>query len=144
MRLLGLRDVERIVGRKHSWIYSAMAAGRFPKPVPLDQRGRSVAWLSSEIDAFIAGLRALRDEAEADPNHPINKERDALRDARVRSLHPGWQAPPPTPPKKRGRPRLPPDERTQRASKAKAAAAANLKQRPRGRSRRAVPEHAEA
>jgi prophage regulatory protein len=40
-------EVEKITGLPRSSIYERMAAGHFPKSVPLG--GRSVAWLEAEI-----------------------------------------------------------------------------------------------
>lgn len=46
------------VGMHPSTIYAKIKAGTFPKPV---KQGRSSAWLESEIDAYIEGLKAERD-----------------------------------------------------------------------------------
>jgi prophage regulatory protein len=51
-RLLRRRQVEGLVGLRRSAIYAAMAAGRFPKPINLGPR--AVAWLASEVEAWIA------------------------------------------------------------------------------------------
>ena len=51
-RILRRRQVEFAVGLARSTIYEAMAEGRFPKPVRLG--GRSVGWLSTEIESWIA------------------------------------------------------------------------------------------
>jgi prophage regulatory protein len=46
------------VGMHPSTIYAEIKAGNFPKPVKL---GRSSRWLESEIDAYIEGLKRVRD-----------------------------------------------------------------------------------
>ena len=51
-RLLRRREVERKIGHAHSWIYSKVASGEFPAPVSIG--ARSVGWLESEIDLWIA------------------------------------------------------------------------------------------
>jgi prophage regulatory protein len=51
-RLLRRRQVETLTGLKRSTIYEGMARGHFPKPIRLGPR--TVAWLASEIDGWIA------------------------------------------------------------------------------------------
>ena len=51
-RLLRLKSVKRKSGRSKSAIYKDMKEGNFPQCISLG--GRSVAWLESEIDAWIA------------------------------------------------------------------------------------------
>ena len=59
MRLLRLKDVQDKIGRKHSWIYSQIALGKFPAPV---RHGvKVVAWPEHEIDNWIAAQIAKRD-----------------------------------------------------------------------------------
>jgi prophage regulatory protein len=60
--LLTRAQVERRVGLKRSAIYDRMARGLFPKPVP-DEAGRSVRWVESEIDAYVAARIAARKAA---------------------------------------------------------------------------------
>jgi prophage regulatory protein len=50
--LLRRRQVETLTGLKRSTIYERMARGHFPKPIHLGSR--SVGWLASEIDGWIA------------------------------------------------------------------------------------------
>ncbi|MGB8295847.1 MAG: AlpA family transcriptional regulator [Polyangia bacterium] len=52
VRILRRRQVEALIGLRRSAIYAAMAAGTFPKQVHLGPR--SVGWLASEVDAWIA------------------------------------------------------------------------------------------
>jgi len=52
LRLLKLPSVTRRTGRSRSAIYRGMADGTFPRPVRSSER--SVAWIESEIEAWIA------------------------------------------------------------------------------------------
>lgn len=58
-RFLRLCDVKLLTGLSRSTIYLYIQTGRFPRPVNIGMR--SVAWLQSEIDAWmtarIAGSR---------------------------------------------------------------------------------------
>lgn len=51
-RLLRRRQVEALTGLKRSTIYQRLAEGTFPKQIRLGPR--SVGWLASEIDGWIA------------------------------------------------------------------------------------------
>ena len=46
LRVLRLRDVRARTGQATSTIYAAMAAGKFPRPIPLGER--AVGWLEAE------------------------------------------------------------------------------------------------
>lgn len=59
-RLIRLRGVLERTGDNKSTIYQKMAAGQFPRPVPIGER--AVAWIESEIDAYIDACIANRDE----------------------------------------------------------------------------------
>ena len=50
-KLLGRKKVEQRIDKRKSWIYREIAAGNFPAPVKIGPR--SVAWVESEIDAWI-------------------------------------------------------------------------------------------
>jgi prophage regulatory protein len=66
-RLLRLREVLARIPLKRSTIYARVAAGTFPKPVPLGSP-HAVAWLESEIDAWISRqIRVARSEQRDDP-----------------------------------------------------------------------------
>ena len=52
-RLIRMQEVTARTGFKRSTIYLRMSQGRFPKPIPLGSTN-AVAWLESEIDAWIA------------------------------------------------------------------------------------------
>ena len=51
-RLLRRRQVEALTGLKRSTIYQRLAEGTFPKQIHLGPR--SVGWLASEVNAWIA------------------------------------------------------------------------------------------
>jgi prophage regulatory protein len=61
MRLLRFPDLSDRVGLRHSAIYDAIRKGTFPKPVSLGRK--AVAWLESEVDAWINARIAERDAA---------------------------------------------------------------------------------
>ncbi|MBS8239761.1 AlpA family transcriptional regulator [Marinobacter lipolyticus] len=61
MRILRLRNVMEKTGLARSTIYKYIDAGTFPKPIDLG--GRSVGWVDSEIDDWIAGKIQERDAA---------------------------------------------------------------------------------
>jgi prophage regulatory protein len=46
-RIIRLREVEAVTGKKRSAIYEAVAKGTFPAPIPLGPR--AVGWLDDEI-----------------------------------------------------------------------------------------------
>ena len=54
-KLLRLPEVESLTGLKKSTIYAGLAARSFPAPVRLSNR--AVAWRSSDIAAWQAGLQ---------------------------------------------------------------------------------------
>jgi len=59
-RLLRRPEVESRVGLTCSTIYELMAAGEFPRPVPIN--GRTVGWVESEIEVWVVGrIAAARD-----------------------------------------------------------------------------------
>jgi prophage regulatory protein len=51
------------VSTSRATLYAKISAGSFPKPVHLD--GKSVAWVSHEVDSWIAARIAERDRALA-------------------------------------------------------------------------------
>jgi prophage regulatory protein len=50
-KLLRLEDVRGRVPYSRSTIYQLIAQGKFPKPISIGER--AVAWLESDIDAWI-------------------------------------------------------------------------------------------
>ena len=61
VKILRREAVEDITGLPTSSLYDEMAAGRFPRPVKLS--ARRVGWLESEVDEWLAGKIAERDNA---------------------------------------------------------------------------------
>jgi prophage regulatory protein len=59
LRLLKRRQVEAKVGLERSSIYDRLARGEFPKPVNLGPK--SVRWIESDVDKWIAARIAERD-----------------------------------------------------------------------------------
>lgn len=54
--LVPRKEVERITGMSKSWLYQAMAAGHFPKPVVCSgspTAPSSVRWVASEVLAWM-------------------------------------------------------------------------------------------
>lgn len=62
-RLLRMPTVTERVGLKRTAIYDMIRTGKFPKPVPLNDK--SVGWLESEVDEWIASRVAVRDAEPA-------------------------------------------------------------------------------
>lgn len=107
-RILRLREVEMRTGRKKSAIYSGIAAGTFPAPVPLGER--AVGWVDDEIEVWIDQRIAARDAKRAEaasprtaeaaePNTPSpstlpNKRRDDSREARNFASRPNKESAP--------------------------------------------------
>jgi prophage regulatory protein len=58
-RFLRRQEVEHVTGLGRSTIYDKMAAGEFPKPVPISSG--AVGWLESEIAAWQEKRIAARD-----------------------------------------------------------------------------------
>ncbi|ERE07078.1 DNA-binding protein [Pseudogulbenkiania ferrooxidans EGD-HP2] len=58
LRFIRLPEVIATCGLSRSSVYDAIKRGSFPAPVPLG--GKSVAWLSSEIDAWMVDRIAAR------------------------------------------------------------------------------------
>jgi prophage regulatory protein len=56
--IIRLPKVKDRTGKSRSSIYADIKEGKFPKPIPLGPR--SVGWLSSDIDAWIAQRSEMR------------------------------------------------------------------------------------
>jgi prophage regulatory protein len=61
LMLLRLPTVEQITGLRKSQIYDAIQRGVFPKPVHVLEGGRATAWVSAEIQQYLANRIAARD-----------------------------------------------------------------------------------
>jgi prophage regulatory protein len=60
-RLYRLREVEQFAGLKRTQIAELIKAGEFPKPIPLSDSGRAVAWLEHELIAWQTARIATRE-----------------------------------------------------------------------------------
>jgi prophage regulatory protein len=67
-KFLRLPAVLERCGHKRSTLYLAVAQGRFPKPVNIGER--AVAWVESEIDAWIAARVAESRQAATAKDKP--------------------------------------------------------------------------
>jgi prophage regulatory protein len=61
--ILRRKEVEARTGLSRSTIYNRIKLGTFPAPVPLGEK--SVGWIESEIDSFLANCIAQRDNGKA-------------------------------------------------------------------------------
>jgi len=61
--VLRLPEVMSRVGLSKSSLYSLVATGTFPAPIPLGARARG--WLASEVASFVDGRIRERQEAQA-------------------------------------------------------------------------------
>lgn len=61
-KLLRKKDVLAATGFENSTLYKYISEGGFPKPVSLGER--AVAWVESEVEAWIEARICARDLAE--------------------------------------------------------------------------------
>lgn len=61
-RLLKRPEVREKTSLSDSELYRQIGAGTFPRPIRLTPNGRAVAWLESEVDAWIESRLADRGE----------------------------------------------------------------------------------
>jgi prophage regulatory protein len=66
IRFINRREVEHITGMSRSWLYQAMAEGRFPKSV--DCSAASVRWVLSEVQGWMETRVRERDELVLEKN----------------------------------------------------------------------------
>lgn len=71
MRILRLKDVIEKTGLARATVYKYMAAGTFPKPIPLG--GRSVGWVDSEVHSWILDAVQERDYQHSLTSCPDNR-----------------------------------------------------------------------
>jgi prophage regulatory protein len=69
VRIIRKKNLPDFVGLQRTQIEGLIAAGEFPKPIPLSDSGRSVGWLESEIAIWQAQRIAKRAEAQAARRH---------------------------------------------------------------------------
>jgi prophage regulatory protein len=62
-RFIRLRDLPTFVGLQRTKINELIEAGEFPKPIPLSDSGRAVAWIESEVAAWQASRIVKRNVA---------------------------------------------------------------------------------
>jgi predicted DNA-binding transcriptional regulator AlpA len=62
-RLIGVSELQQQVPLSRVWIWKLVKTGRFPKPIKLP--GGSINfWFQDEIDEYLKGLAAARDDEE--------------------------------------------------------------------------------
>jgi prophage regulatory protein len=61
-RILRLWQVLERTGLSKTTIYRAIEAGQFPRSVPILHGGKASGWDETEVDAFLDGRFAARDE----------------------------------------------------------------------------------
>jgi prophage regulatory protein len=64
-RMYRLRELPAFVGLRRTQIGELIKAGEFPKPVPLSDSGRAIAWLETDLIAWQNGRIAARNAAVA-------------------------------------------------------------------------------
>jgi prophage regulatory protein len=62
-RMIRLRELSQFVGLRRTQIGELIKVGEFPKPVPLSDGGRAVAWLESDLVAWQNARIAARNDA---------------------------------------------------------------------------------
>ena len=65
-RLVRLPEVLHRTGQNTVDVYAGMKAGTFPKSVPIGKR--TVGWVESEVETWIAAKIAARDDGTAERN----------------------------------------------------------------------------
>lgn len=64
-RMYRLRELPQYVGLRRTQIGELMRAGEFPRPVPLSDNGRAMAWFEHELIAWQAQRLAKRESSAA-------------------------------------------------------------------------------
>jgi prophage regulatory protein len=62
-RFIRQADLPSYVGLRRTQIAELIKAGEFPKPIPISDSGRAIAWLESEVLAWQAKRIAKRETA---------------------------------------------------------------------------------
>ncbi|MBR1151554.1 AlpA family phage regulatory protein [Bradyrhizobium sp. JYMT SZCCT0428] len=65
-RMYRWRDLPPFVGLRKTAIEELIKAGEFPKPVPLSNSGRAVAWLEADLIAWQTARIAVRNTMQHD------------------------------------------------------------------------------
>lgn len=63
LRFIRLQEVMKMTARSQSRLYADMAAGKFPKCVPIGDR--AVAWVESEVIAWMRDAMDARERGRA-------------------------------------------------------------------------------
>lgn len=64
IRFIKLKEVIAICGKSRSSVYDAIKRGTFPRPVKL--KGRSTAWIKSEVEQWaVQCIRASRQDCNS-------------------------------------------------------------------------------
>jgi prophage regulatory protein len=63
-KIIRKKDLPTYCGMQRTAIEEMIAAGQFPKPIPLNNSGRAVGWLESEVLAWQTKRIALRETTE--------------------------------------------------------------------------------
>jgi len=64
-RLIRIKSVIGITSISKSYVYQLVREGKFPKPIQLIKNGKAVAWIESEIQAWVESRIADRDMGAA-------------------------------------------------------------------------------
>ena len=64
-RMYRLRDLPQFVGLRRTQIGELIKAGEFPKPVPLSDNGRAVAWLEHDLITWQTARISARNSVAA-------------------------------------------------------------------------------
>ena len=64
-RMIRLKQLPAFTGIKKTAIDDAIKKGEFPPPVPLNDSGRAIAWMESELIDWQNSRKAARDAALA-------------------------------------------------------------------------------
>jgi prophage regulatory protein len=64
-RVYRLAELPKFVGLRRTQIAEMIKAGAFPKPIPLSDGGRAVAWLEADLIAWQHGRIAARNATAA-------------------------------------------------------------------------------
>ncbi|MBR1238430.1 AlpA family transcriptional regulator [Bradyrhizobium sp. AUGA SZCCT0182] len=64
-RMFRLRELPEFVGLRRTQIGELIKTGEFPKPIPLSDTGRAVAWLEGDLIAWQNGRIAARNNESA-------------------------------------------------------------------------------
>ncbi len=62
IRILDLQDVRAKTSLGKTLLYKLIAEGKFPRQVRLVDGGKKVGWIEREVDAYLLGRAAARDQ----------------------------------------------------------------------------------